>query len=511
MPRPRLTTELVRTATARHDILLPPIALLDLPERVVQFGTGGFLRGFIDFFIDEANRKQLFAGRVVAVGSTQSGREARINDQDGLFTLVARGVSDGELREERRIVASLSRALSADGDWHELLALARSPELRLIVSNTTEVGIALDESDDADAAPPRSFPAKLTRFLAERGRAFGSERAHGLVVLPCELIENNGDRLRDIVLAHAHRWKLDSVVVRWIADTVHFCNTLVDRIVPGSPTGADATALGDALGYDDALLTAAEIYRLLAIERPKTAAGRKALRALGLASADNGIIVADDIAPYRERKVRLLNGTHTITVPLALLHGCETVREAVVHETVGRFIRRALLDEIVPATDAPGAEQFAHEVLGRFSNPYIRHALIDITLQGTAKMRVRIVPAIVRYGAIAGRAPASLAFGFAAFLLFMRGDLQEKRRRAGERVPADDQAEALRAMWLRNTGDSDSAVASLVDEACRTESLWGTDLRRVPRFAGAVSESLTRMVRDGVPAALEAHLAEVAV
>jgi tagaturonate reductase len=501
----------MRSAAARQDVLTPPLALLDLPERVVQFGTGAFLRGFIDFFVDEANRKGLFAGRIVAVGSTRSGRESRINDQDGLYTLVARGVVNGELREERRIVASLSRALSAESDWPEVLALARNPELRLIVSNTTEVGIALDEGDEADAAPPRSFPAKLTLVLAERARALGYDRASELVVLPCELIENNGDRLREIVLAHAHRWRLDSALLTWIQESVHFCNTLVDRIVPGAPAGADAAALSDALGYDDALLTTAEVYRLFAIERPKSAVGVKALRALGVARADDGIIVADDIAPYRERKVRLLNGTHTIAVPLALLHGCVTVREALVHETVGRFIRRALLDEIVPTTDAPGAEQFAHEVLGRFSNPYIRHALIDITLQGTTKMRVRIVPTIVRYGSFAGRAPASLAFGFAAYLLFMRGDLQERRQRAGERVPADDQGEALRAMWRRNAGGSDAAVARLVEEACGSESLWGTDLRRVPGFTGAVTESLTRMVRDGVPAALEAHLAEVAV
>jgi tagaturonate reductase len=181
------------------------------------------------------------------------------------------------------------------------------------------------------------------------------------------------------------------------------------------------------------------------------------------------------------------------------------------HETVGRYIRRVLLDEIVPSTDAPGAEQFAREVLDRFANPYIRHALIDITLQGTVKMRVRIVPTIARYASLTGRAPASLAFGFAAYLLFMRGEVQDKRVRGGLRVPADDQSITLRALWSRTGGDSDTALARLVDKACSDESLWGTDLNRVPGFASAVTESLTRMVRDGVPAALEAHLAEVAV
>ena len=511
MPRPTLTREFVRGAAARRNVLVPPPALLGLPERVAQFGTGAFLRGFVDFFIDEANRKGLFAGRIVAIGSTGSGRDAQINGQDGLYTLVARGVVGGQRHEERRIVASLSRALSAQSEWNEVLALARSPELRLIVSNTTEVGITLDESDKADDVPPRSFPAKLARFLAERAQAFEYDRAHGVVVLPCELIENNGDRLREVVLAHVRRWRLGPALVRWIEQEVHFCNTLVDRIVPGAPDEVDAAALGDALGYEDAMLTTAEVYRLFAIEQPKAGASIKALAALGLTGADAGIVVADDITPYRERKVRLLNGTHTISVPLALLCGCETVRQAVEHETVGRYMRRALLDEIVPSADAPGAEPFAREVLDRFANPYIRHALIDITLQGTTKMRVRIVPTIVRYASLTGRAPASLAFGFAAYLLFMRGEVQEERRRVGQRVPADDRSNTLRALWSRSGGDSDPALARLVDAACGDESLWGTDLRRVPGFANAVAENLTRMARDGVPAALEAHLAEVAV
>lgn len=473
----------------------------------MQFGTGGFLRGFVEFFVDEANRQGLFGGRIVAVGSTGSGRDGRLNDQDGLYTLVARGIVQGEAREERRIVASLSRALSAVDDWDAVLALARSPELRLVVSNTTEVGIMLDESDAADSAPPRSFPAKLARFLAERGRAVGYDTTRGVVVLPCELIEGNGDRLRQIVLAHLRRWRMGGAIERWVEQAVPFCNTLVDRIVPGAPSEEDGLALRDSLGYDDRMLTTTELYRLFAIERPRDAAGAAMLDGLGLTGADDGIVVASDIAPYRERKVRLLNGAHTIMVSLALLHGCATVREALEHDTIGRFLRRALLDELVPATDAPGAEQFARDVLDRFANPFIDHALIDITLQGTMKMRVRIAPSIVRYAARMGRPPASLAFGFAAWLLFMRGDLQDARRRAGEPVPADDQSAAVRSLWSAATASDEHGVARLVAAAFADEAVWGAELGRVHGFAAAVTESLTRMLRDGVPPALEAHLA----
>jgi tagaturonate reductase len=234
---------------------------------------------------------------------------------------------------------------------------------------------------------------------------------------------------------------------------------------------------------------------------------------LGFAEADPGVLVTGDVAPYRERKVRMLNGTHTVSVSAALLCGLETVREAVEHEQVGRFIRRALLDEIVPSVTAPGAEAFAREVLDRFANPYIRHALADITLQGTMKMRVRVVPSIMQYTERLGRAPASLAFGFAAHLLFVRGDVQEARRRAGQKVLADDQAERVRAHWeaalaaaLTEAGLG-AVLARFVHDVCADEALWGADLGRAPGFADAVTEHLTRMHQSGVPAALEAHLA----
>lgn len=498
--RPKLDAVLARTPAfaARRDLLAPPPALLDLPERVLQFGTGAFLRGFVDFFIDEANRRDAFGGRVVAVGSTGSGRDARLNEQDGLYTLVARGVVGGERQEERRVVAAVSRALSARDDWGAVLALARSPELRLVVSNTTEVGITLDERDRYEDAPPRSFPGKLARVLAERGTAVGYDETRGVVVLPCELIEGNGDRLREIVLTHVRRWGIDAALERWIERAVPFCNTLVDRIVPGAPGGEDANALGAILDYDDAMLTISESYRLFAIQRPRDARGAAMLDALGLSAADAGVVVTDDVTPYRERKVRLLNGTHTIMVPLAMLHGCLTVRDALAHETVGRFIRHVLLDEIAWATDAPGAERFARDVLDRFANPAIHHALADITLQQTTKMRVRVVPSIVGYGERSGRAPASLAFGFAAYLLFLRGAASTR---------PDDEGERVRAHW-RAAGDDAVRMAT---EVCADVALWGTSLDKVRGFVPAVGDALERMTCEGIPAALEAHLAGVPV
>jgi len=500
---PALNRALIGTADFRRrgTVQLPPPDLLDLPEKAVQFGTGAFLRGFVDPFLDEANRRGHFGGRIVMIGSTGSGRDQVLNDQDGLYTLAIRGVEGSEVREEQRVISSVSRAISARSQWDEVLACARNPELELIFSNTTEVGIALDEDDDIALEPPRSFPGKLTRFLLERARAFDFDPAKGLVVIPCELLERNADRLRAIVLELTARWKLGERFTRWIEESVAFCNTLVDRIVPGTPSGNELAQLEESLGYRDELLTMCEVYRLFAIEGDE-----RLRRRLHFAEADPGIVVTGDIEPYRERKVRLLNGSHTIMVPTALLTGCDTVRSAMQDERVGAFIRRVMVREIMPGLDDPGASGFAHDVLDRFANPFIRHNLFDITLQGTTKMRVRVVPSILRFAGDTGQSPSSIAFGFAAFLLFLRGDLHERRRAAGLPVPADDQAERIRVLWTEVATDGTAGLDALVDRACGDRSLWDADLSEVPGFVPLVTDSLAQMLREGVGAALASHL-----
>jgi tagaturonate reductase len=501
--RPVLSHRLLRSAefAPRGEVLVPEPALLALPERAVQFGTGAFLRGFVDFFLDQANRRGSFGGRVVMVGSTGSGRDGAVTEQDGLYTLATRGVSAGALVEERRVIASVSRALSARDAWPEVLACARDPLLEVVFSNTTEVGIQLDEGDGPELNPPRSFPGKLTRFLVERARAFGYDPSAGVVVVPCELIDDNGDRLRAVVLALAERWGLEAGFTRWLAEGVVFCNTLVDRIVPGTPGGGDGERLREELGYDDALLTVCEPYRLFAIQADDAVRAR-----LRFADADPGIVVTGDVAPFRERKVRLLNGAHTISVPTALLCGCRTVREAVEEPAVGRFLKRVLLEELVPSVQAPQAERFAREVLDRFANPFIQHELFDITLHATAKMRVRVVPSLLRHVERTGRVPQGMALGFAGHLLFLRGELQEQRRAAGLPVPIDQAGERITELWRAPGKAEPAGIASLARVACADTSLWGTDLAAVPGFADAVASWLARASADGMPAALTRFL-----
>ena len=504
--RLRLSRDLAASPMSqqRRDVEMPPTDTLELPERAIQFGTGAFLRGFIEYFLDAANRRGLFNGTVVAVSSTGSGREDVLNEQDGMFTLAMRGLEAGVPVQRYRVIGSLSRALSANDAWPAVLAVARDPNIELVFSNTTEVGLVVGPDDRPDTSPPRSFPAKLTRFLYERAVAFDFDPARGLVVLPCELLENNGARLGQLVRELADRWRtsLDPRFTRWLDDVVVFCNTLVDRIVTGPPSPGELARLQETLAYRDGLITICENYRLFVIEGDDTVRAR-----LRFSSADDGIVVTPDIHDYRERKVRVLNGAHTIVAPLALLSGLETVRDAVEDERVGRFLRGVMCDEIVPSLTVTGGSAFADDVWQRFHNPFIRHALIDIMLQATVKMRLRVVPSIVELYARTGRTAAGLALGFAAYLLFMRGDFQAQRAEMGLRVREDAHADAVRRYWIAADPTSDDGLGSLVTAVCADATLWGVDLTEIPGFANAVADHLSLARQQGLRAAVDAFLA----
>jgi tagaturonate reductase len=481
-------------------VIAPTPEQLALPEKAVQFGTGAFLRGFVDAFIDTANAQGQFNGRVVAIGSTGSGRDRAFADQDGLYTLVARGVVAGRAQEEVRVVSAVSRALSAVDEWDAVLACARNPQLTHVFSNTTEVGIRLEEGDTADLTPPRSFPGKLTRFLYERARTFAFAPSKGVMVVPCELIEDNGRVLRDLVLQLADRWGYEPGFRRWVETAVPFVNTLVDRIVPGAPDDAEQRALDERLGYHDALLTTAEHFRLFVVE------GDAAVRAqLGLADADPAVLVTPDIAPYRQRKVTLLNGAHTISASIALLAGCATVRDAMTHPQVGAFIRRVLLEEILPAVDAPDADAFAQAVLDRFENPHIRHALADITLHGTTKLRVRIIPTLIRAAQRQGRVPDALVLGFAAHLAYRRPERLAAREREGLTVKPDDAGARITALW-DGVPTTVPALTRFVATVAADTTLWDVDLGAIPGFVDSVAQQLAVLESAGPAAALDALL-----
>jgi tagaturonate reductase len=475
----------------------PPTGFADFPERVLQFGTGAFLRGFTEAFVDEANRAGRFAGRVVMVGSTGSGRSDTLGDQDHLYTLCIRGLNGGRQIDECRVIGSVSRALSASDEWDRVLELATRPDLEVIVSNTTEVGIQLLETDRPDANPPESFPGKLAAFLARRAEAFDCDPARGVVILPCELIDDNGDRLREIVRKLIRNWSLSARVERWILESNTFCNTLVDCIVTGFPAKADYEVLVERLGYEDLMLTIAEPYRLWAIE------GDDAVREkLAFLEGLPGVCITDDIHGFRERKVRILNGAHSLMVPISMLCANATVLETMEDQTTSRFVRDVILNEIVPGLpgDTETARSFALEVIERYANPFIRHELKNIALQQTSKVRVRVLPSIERYQALFGHVPPLTVFGIAALAVFKRNRIFE----AESVLPSDDADDAWRALFHAEPADAKALARAIAAD----EPLWGRRLDAFEGFTAVLADCLESIDRLGPREALAHHLSE---
>ncbi len=468
-----------------------------LPERILQFGTGRFLRAFADSFVDEANADDRYAGRIVAVQSTGAARADALCNQSGLFTLWVRGGTSEAPHESHRIVSSVSRAIPAAEGWDRVLELARSKDLEAVFSNTTEVGLTLSDKDRLDAHPPASFPAKLTAFLLARAKHFDFHPDRGLVVLPCELVDANGTLLRSLVLATARRWKLNQPFEEWVSTANTFFNTLVDRIVPGLPREAEVRSFESRVGYTDSLLTPTEPYRIWAIEGNPN---------LGFVRDAEPIVVAQDIAPYRLRKVRLLNGGHTLSVPLGYLTGNRSVLENMRHPVTGPYIEALLRNELGPTLDVDPATvpPYIDEVLARWQNPFLRHELIDITLQGTTKMLHRVVPSLITHVRKRKTVPHLIAVGLASHLLFMRCQPWQ----TGYHGLWNDQAYAIQDDCSNVFAEAwrTSTPREVVQTVCANCSLWGTDLTILPEFGSAVTFYLETMLSKGVCTALEIAL-----
>ncbi|HEV9036976.1 MAG TPA: tagaturonate reductase [Puia sp.] len=472
-------------AISNPAVIVPAEAIFSLPEKVLQFGTGVLLRGLPDYFIDKANRHGMFNGRVVVIKSTDGGDAGAFDRQDGLYTLCVRGIEDGHKVEENIISSAISRVLSARDQWHTILQLAHNPELRIIVSNTTEVGIQLVE-DDIRRSPPTSFPGKLLAFLYERYQAFGGSPESGMVIVPTELIVDNGKKLAAIVKEMAQMAQLDASFLDWMEEHCRWCSSLVDRIVPGRPDAAAQQQLAHDLGYTDDLLAISEVYRLWAIEGDE-----KVRSVLSFAAADPGVIIEPDIEIYRELKLRMLNGTHTLSCGLAYLSGFGTVKNAMDDSGFSAFVADLMLKEIAPAIPyevaLAEARDFGLRVLDRFRNPQLQHQWLSITMQYSSKMRMRVVPVLLRHYQRHSEPPANMALGFAAFLLFMRG---------GTHPVNDDRAGYFAQLWQQYPAPE---VATVV---LKDKSLWGADLSQLPGFEGAVRLHLDNLIHKGAAATL---------
>lgn len=414
-------------------------------ERIIQFGEGGFLRAFVDWIVQLTDEKTDFDASVVVVQPIEKGMCDMLEKQNCVYTLIMRGLKDGVPTVDKKVIDCISRTVQPYRDFDEYLKLAENSDFRFVVSNTTESGIAFNDSDRPDNAPNITFPAKVTMLLKKRFDL----GLNGFIFLPCELIEKNGQTLKKYVLEYAKLWNLGTDFEKWVEGENIFCNTLVDRIVTGYPRDEKID-----LGYEDNMLDTSEIFHLWVIEAKDDE--QKILKnEFPFEKAELNIIVTDNLDRYRTRKVRILNGAHTSMIPYALLSKIETVGECMKDEKMSRFVKECVFDEIIPTLDLPEDEliDYANNVFERFSNPYIKHMCSSIALNSVSKFKVRVLPSILEYIKRKGEMPKRLLFSFARLIEFYKTDM-----------PNDDKD----VMKFMKESDAKTILSN--------EKLWGEDL-----------------------------------
>ena len=464
-----------------------------LPERILQFGEGNFLRAFVDNFIHQLNENELFNGSVAVVQPIPQGMADVINQQNGCYTVILRGLENGKAVDYSQKVTCISRAINPYTQFEEYMATIKNPDLRFIVSNTTEAGITYLESDKLTDAPPQSFPGKVTALLFERYQAFNGDLSKGFIFIPCELIDDNGDNLKNCVLRHASNWGLSQDFINWVNNANEFTNTLVDRIVTGFPKD-EAEDLQKQLSYKDNLIVTGEPFHFFAIQARKEWMGILE-ESLPFAKAGLNVVFTEDVTPYKQRKVRILNGAHTMSVLAAFLKGKNTVKEMMDDSTFAEYLHRGIYNEIIPTLDLDKDDlhSFAASVFDRFGNPNIRHLLLSISLNSVSKFKARVLPSILEYHKRMGELPKELTFSFAALVAFYKGsEIRDGAligSRNGEEYKIVDDMTVLE--FFKNAWAEPETV---VTKVCANTEFWGMDLNTLPGFAEKVANSLSELI-----------------
>lgn len=467
----------------------------DRPVKVLQFGEGNFLRAFVDYFLDIANEKAGFNGSIVLVKPIELGTLfPAFKEQDYRYTVMLRGLVDGEAVEQTRVITSVSDAVDAYADYDRYAAYAKCDTLRFVVSNTTEAGIVLDESDRLELCPPKTYPGKLCKFLFERAQHFDYAADKGLVILPVELIDDNGIQLRRCVKELAKIWKLGERFEKWLDEACVFTSTLVDRIVTGYPRG-EAEAIWQKIGYEDNIIVTAEPFGLWVIESEKDISKELPLPSIGLP-----VVFTDNQKPYKQRKVRILNGAHTSFVPAAFQCGYDIVLDAMNDPMILNFMQKTLYDEVIPTLTLDKADlmAFAEAVTGRFKNPFIKHALLAICLNSVSKWRARCMPSLLIYVEKMGKLPEHLTFSLASLMaLYHGGQLKDGKLaclRDGQPYQLQDDPAVLE--FFATTANL--PVREQVEKFLGNESFFGPDLIRVPGIVDSVAESFEDILNRGM-------------
>lgn len=470
----------------------------DRPVRIVQFGEGNFLRGFADAMIDIANEKNCFDGSVVLVKPTDRGNLDKFHEQDCLYTVSLKGIVNGRPAITDRLITCVSDAVSPYTEYEKYRKLAEIDTLRFVISNTTEAGIIFDAADAFEANPPKSFPGKLTKFLYERFEAFHGDREKGLIMLPVELIDDNGKALKECVMRFIELWNLGNEFQTWVEEACIFTSTLVDRIVTGYPKENESEEW-ERLGYTDRLIVTGEPFALWVIESEKEIS-----KELPLPDAGLPVIYTDNHKPYKQRKVRILNGAHTSFVLASYLSGNDLVKESMDDDDICSFMMKTLHEEVIPTLSLPKEEleQFANDVVTRFHNPYVKHSLLAISLNSVSKWRARCMPSFLEYIQKNGTLPACLTFSLAALMAFYAGsELREYAligHRNGNEYQIIDDLSVL-TFFREHSG---MASAQFVESFLAQEDFFGQNLNEIEGLTEKLTEYLDDIKTNGMRAAL---------
>lgn len=472
---------------------------VERPVKVLQFGEGNFLRAFVDYMIDIANEKGEFDGDIVLVKPIEFGSLKFFHDQECQYTVQLRGIVDGEAKKINRVITSVADAVDAYEEYEKYADYAKLDSLRFIVSNTTEAGIVYDDTDRLELTPPKTYPGKLTKFLYERYKHFDGAEDKGLIMLPVELIDDNGIHLKECVLKLAKLWELEEGFTDWLNDACVFTSTLVDRIVTGYPRD-EAEELCREFGYQDNLIVTGEPFALWVIESPKDISGELPLPKAGLP-----VIFTDNQKPYKQRKVRILNGAHTSFVLASYLCGNDIVLESMNDDLILKFIKATIFDEVIPTLTLPKQEleDFADAVLTRFNNPYVKHAHLSISLNSVSKWRARCMPSFLEYIDKKGSLPEHLTFSLAALMAFYTGTEIRDKALIGHRGEQEynilDDAAVLE-FFADNSGKEPAQYAH---EVLSSTDFWGQDLSALPGVEDAVTSYLTDIRAVGMRRTME--------
>ena len=476
------------------------------PVKVLQFGEGNFLRAFVDYMIDVANEKGAMDASVVLVQPINAPLMKFFEEQDSVYSVVLRGKENGVTVDDVRVVTSVDSVISAYADYAKFMSYAECETLEAVVSNTTEAGIVFDEGDSFNAEPPASYPGKLTKFLYARYNHFAGDASRGLVIYPVELIENNGRKLLECVNSLIDLWGLGEEFKAWVNGACMFCSTLVDRIVTGYPKKpGEADAICEKLGYKDNLIDICEPFGLWVIEASDT---ERARRTLPLDAAGLPVIFTDDQRPYRERKVRILNGAHTSFVPAAFLAGESIVRDCMADEVIRPFIDRCIYGEIMPTLTLPADEvkAFADSVCERFENPFIDHELISICLNSVSKWKARVMKSLLESAEANGRLPECLTMSFASLCAFYAsGEMRDgafigKRNAGGAEAEYKISDDAAVIDFFAEFGKCDDVIVRFA----ANEAFWGMDLNTVENFSEKAKAYFDIIKNEGAAAAMKA-------